>query len=104
MYSLAASERSCHMHSFTPSWRTIVCVSDDLRLPMELTARLCRVPSCPGWEVSSDELFESVQGDVRQQRRQDATLRRSGSRFGKYAVVEPPGLEPRFDKPVQGRE
>jgi hypothetical protein len=35
-----------------------------------LTAGLCRVPSCPGWELSADELFETVQGYVRQQRRQ----------------------------------
>src|SRR5215472_4804631 len=60
----------------------IVRVSDDLRLPMELTAGLCRVSSRPGWEVRADKLFETVQSDVRQQRRRDATLRCSGRRCG----------------------
>src|SRR5262249_42873309 len=46
-----------------------VRVSDDLRLPVELTAGLCRVASRPGWEVRADKRFESVQRDVRQQRR-----------------------------------
>src|SRR5262245_40193501 len=41
----------------------VVRVSDDLRLPMELTAGLCRVASRPGWEVSADKRFESVQSD-----------------------------------------
>ena len=45
----------------------IVRVSDDLRLPIELTAGLFQVPSCPGWKVRADRLFESVQSDVRQQ-------------------------------------
>ena len=44
----------------------IVRVSDDLRLPMELTAGLSRVSSCPGWKLGADKLFESVQSDVRQ--------------------------------------
>ena len=82
----------------------IVRVSDDLGLPMELTAGGFQVPSRPGWEVSADELFESVQGDVRYQRRQDTALGRSGRRCGKHAMVEHPGLEPRFYQPVQGRE
>jgi hypothetical protein len=38
----------------------IVGVSDDLGLPMELTAGWCRLPSRPGWEVRADALFESV--------------------------------------------
>jgi hypothetical protein len=45
-----------------------------------------------------------VQRDVRQQRRRDATLRCAGRRFGEHAVVEHPGLEPRFHEAVQGRE
>ena len=36
---------------------------------MELTAGLCRVASRPGRELRADKLFESVQSDVRQQRR-----------------------------------
>jgi hypothetical protein len=48
----------------------IIGISDDLRLPMELTAGLVRVPSRPGWESAPDVCFESVQGDVGQQRRQ----------------------------------
>src|SRR5262245_7857020 len=36
---------------------------------MELTAGLCRVAALTGWEVRADKLFESVQVDVRQQRR-----------------------------------
>jgi hypothetical protein len=71
---------------------------------MELTAGLLRVPSRPGWESGSDILFESVQGDAGQKRRQDATLRRSTMRFDKPTVVENPGLEPRLHKSVQGRE
>ena len=82
----------------------IVCVSDDLRLPVELTAGLCRVSSRPGWEVRADKRFESVQSDVRQQRRRDATLRCAARRCGEHVVVEHPGLEPRFHEAVQGRE
>jgi hypothetical protein len=36
---------------------------------MELTAGLCRVSSRPGWELRADKLFETVQCEVRQQRR-----------------------------------
>src|SRR5262245_6686240 len=46
----------------------IISVPDNLGLPMELTAGLCRIPSRPGWESGTDVLFESVQGDVGQQR------------------------------------
>src|SRR5262249_40716184 len=45
----------------------IVRVSDDLGLPMELLARVFRVPSRPGWKVRANKLFESVQREVRQQ-------------------------------------
>jgi hypothetical protein len=45
----------------------IVCVSDDLGLPMELLTRVCRIPSRPGWKVRANKRFESVQSDVRQQ-------------------------------------
>jgi hypothetical protein len=82
----------------------IVRIPDDLGLPMKLAAGLLRGPSRPGWESGSDVLFESVQGDVGQKRRQDATLRRSARRFDTHAVVENPGLEPRLYEPVQGRE
>src|SRR5215472_13721818 len=34
----------------------------------------------------------------------DATLRCAGRRFGEHAIVEHPGLEPRFHEAVQGRE
>src|SRR5215510_12173570 len=76
-------------------------VSDDLRLPMELTAGLCQVASRPGWEVRAHELFEAVQRDVRQQRRRDAPLRGAARRCGEHVVIEHPGPEPRFHKAVQ---
>src|SRR4029434_822080 len=57
------------------------CGIISLRLPLELTAGLCGVSSRPGWELRADKLFETVQCDVRQQRRRDATLRGSGRRF-----------------------
>ena len=85
-------------------YRRAVRVSDDLRLPVELPAGLGRVSARPGWEVSADTRFESVQRDVRQQWRRDATLRCAGRRFGEHAIVEHPGLEPRFHEAVQGRE
>jgi hypothetical protein len=71
---------------------------------MELTAGLCRVASRPSGEVRADELFESVQRDVRQQRRRDAPLRGATRRCGEHVVIEHPGLEPRFHKAVQRRE
>src|SRR4029453_18968400 len=46
----------------------IIGVPDDLGLPMELTAGLFGIPSRPDREVSTEVLFESVQGDVGQQR------------------------------------
>jgi len=82
----------------------IVRVSDDLGLPMELLARVFRVPSRPGWKVRANKRFESVQRDVRQQWRRDATLWCAARRFGEHVVVEHPGLEPRFHEAVQSRE
>src|SRR5712692_9302296 len=81
----------------------IIGVPDDLGLPMELTARLFRIPSRPDRELSTEVLFESVQGDVGQQRRQHASLRRSSLRCDKHIVIEDAGLEPGFDQSVQGR-
>jgi hypothetical protein len=46
-----------------------VRVADYLRLPMELTAGVCRVSSRPAWAWRADTLFESVQSEVRQPRR-----------------------------------
>src|SRR5262245_37463258 len=60
----------------------IVRVSDDLGLPMELLARVFRVPSRPGWKVRANKRFESVQRDVRQQWRRDAPLWCAARRFG----------------------
>lgn len=90
--------------SVSMEYDQIVGVPDDLGLPMELTAGLFRVPSRPGWKSGTDVLFESVQGNVGQQRRPHATLRRSSLRVDKHPVVEQPGLAPRLHDPVQGRE
>src|SRR5712691_2548654 len=81
----------------------IIGVPDYLGLPMELTARLFRTPSRPDRELSTDVLFESVQGDVGQQRREHASLWRAGVRCDKKVVIKDPSLEPGFDKSVQGR-
>jgi hypothetical protein len=82
----------------------IIGVHDDLRLPVELTPRFFWVPSRPGWKLSPNMRFESVQGDVGQKRRQDATLRRSGLRFDKHPVVKNPGLKPSPNQLAEGRE
>src|SRR5262249_25807700 len=84
-------------------YRRAIGVPDDLGLPMDLTARSFRIPSRPDRELSTEILFESVQGDVGQQRGYDSTLRCAGLRCDKPLVIEDPSLEPAFDQSVQGR-
>jgi hypothetical protein len=48
----------------------IIGIHNDLRLPVELAPRFFWVPSRPGWKLSPNMRFESMQGDVGQKRRQ----------------------------------
>src|SRR5262249_45974748 len=82
----------------------IVRISDDLRLPLELTAGLCRIASRPGWEVRADNHSEAVQSEVREQRGRAASLWWAARPFGEHAIVGPAGVEPRVHEAVQGRE
>jgi hypothetical protein len=70
---------------------------------MERTAGLGRVAARPGWIVRAETGCESVPSAGRPQRRRAATWRGAGRRCRAYAMVEPPGLEPRLHEAVQGR-